>query len=232
MHPIPLPRSALLLAAIVFTSAAAEAQPRIRIGTFDPTSPTWDRPKDLEPVSPTCQLGAEDATADGVPYAAFDLEVTAPENLEAEIVDEGTSAAFDPMLLLYCAPFDPLDPLASLVATNDDRAALDALPAFTADRGILLQPGQTYTIVVTTFDSGDYGTWELELLSPTAHFVPEPAAGGLAAALAIGIVTWTRGRGRAPPDARSPRAASRRQARGHARARRSRAAARPLSSGA
>ena len=195
MHQARFSWSALFLAAaLVFPSAAAHAQDRIRTGTFGAASPIWDRPKDLAPVSPTCQLGAEDDDSDGVSYAAFDLEVTAPENLEAEIVDEGTSEAFDPMLLLYCAPFDPLDPLANLVATNDDRAVLNALPAFTADRGIALQPGQTYTIVVTTFDPADFGTWELELLSPTAHFVPEPDAGGLAAALVIGIVAWTRGR--------------------------------------
>ena len=194
MHSAHFSWSLLFVAVgIGLASAAADAQ-TIRTGTFDAGSPTWDRPKDLAPVSPTCQLAAEDATADGVSYAAFDLEVTEPENLEAEIVDAGTSEAFDPMLVLYCAPFDPLDPLANLVATNDDRAVLDALPAFTADRNIALEPGQTYTIVVTTFNPDDFGTWELALLSPTAHFVPEPEAGGLAAALAIVIVAWTRRR--------------------------------------
>jgi hypothetical protein len=135
-----------------------------------------------------------------------------PENLEAEIVDEGTSEAFDPMLLLYCAPFDPLAPLANLVATNDDRAALNELPIFTADRGIALQPGQTYTIVVTTFNPADFGTWELALLGPTAHFVPEPDDGGLAAAVAIGIVAWARGRPRPSAASRATGACARRSA--------------------
>jgi len=182
-----------LAAAVVFTSLKANAQTQVRTGTFDAGSPTWNRPKHVEAVSPTCELEALDANADGASYAAFDIEVTEPENLEAEIVDEGTSEAFDPMLVLYCAPFDPLQPLVNLVATNDDRAVLNALPIFTADRGIALEPGQTYTIVVTTFNPGDFGTWELQLQSPTAHFVPEPE-GSVAAALAIGTIAWVRGR--------------------------------------
>ena len=202
MRPTPLSCSAIALAAsLAVLSSAANAQ-TVRIGSFDAGSPIWNRPKHLEPVSPTCDLAAEDASADGVSYAAFDIEVTAPENLEAEIVDEGTSEAFDPMLLLYCAPFDPLNPLANLVATNDDSAVLNALPAVTAERGSALEPGQTYTIVVTTFNPADYGTWELALQSPTAHFVPEPNSGGLAAALAFGAVAYARRRsGRVTPPA-------------------------------
>ena len=192
MHPTFFSWSAIALATgLVVASAAADAQ-TIRTGTFDAESPTWNRPKDLDLVSPTCELAAQDATADGTSYAAFDIQVTAPENLEAEIVDAGTSEAFDPMLMLYCAPFDPLNPLANLVATNDDRAVLNALPAFTAERGIALEPGQTYTIVVTTFNPADFGTWELSLQSPTAHFVPEPDGAQLAAALALGVVACGR----------------------------------------
>jgi hypothetical protein len=197
MTPTFLSRNLIVLAAaLVVASGAANAQDRVRTGTLDAQSPTFDRPKHLEAVSPTCALAGEDASADAVSYAAFDIEVTAPENLTAEIVDAGTSEAFDPMLVLYCAPFDPQAPLANLVATNDDRGPLEALPWFTADRAIALEPGSTYTIVVTTFNPGDFGDFELALTSPTAHFVPEPEGGGIAALLAIVAAAYARRRSR------------------------------------
>jgi hypothetical protein len=183
----------LAAAALVLAPVAADAQSRVRTGILDAGSPTWDRPHEAAGTSPTCQLVAQDdPTANGVSYVTFDIQVTETEDLTAEVVEAGTSHAFDPMLFLYCAPFDPLQPLANLVASNDDSFTLDPLPAFTADDHITLQPGQTYTMVLTTFNPADFGQYELALTSPTASFVPEPEAGGIAAALALGLLARRR----------------------------------------
>jgi hypothetical protein len=96
----------------------------------------------------------------------------------------------DTLVALYCGSFDPLAPLAGLVASDDDGAVPPLLSAFLPEDLITLSPGQRYSLVLTTFDLGDFGTYEVQLLSPTAHFVPEPGSGWLGLAAAACLAAW------------------------------------------
>jgi hypothetical protein len=162
-------------------------------GVLDAQSPVWDRIDETTVADPQCSASAPDSTANGVSYAVLEIEVGAPENLVAEVVDGGSSID-DTFLALYCGTFDPQNPLAGLVAADDDDG-IGFLSALSATDGIALSPGQRYSLVLTTYSPGTFGTFEVQLASPTAFFVPEPGALGLGlgALAALGALRSRRG---------------------------------------
>ena len=135
-------------------------------GTFNSASPTYDRILSGA-TSLTCNAPSNDSINDGMSYVALRVEVTAAENLVAEVIATGTTLG-DPVLSLYCDPFDPAAPMTNLVAFNDDISQNNKMARFLDSDGITLQPGATYWLVLTTFSSGDFGTYQVDVSTPTA----------------------------------------------------------------
>jgi hypothetical protein len=144
-------------------------------GVLDESFPTWNRPLTDDGFRNLgCGLIITDSPYDGMRYAVFEIQVTQPEDLALAVGEDGTTLE-DTIFYLYCDPFDPLQPADNLIATSDDVQST-LLSAFTADDDITLTPGFRYFLVLTTFEPGDFGSFELEITSPTAVFVPEPGA--------------------------------------------------------
>jgi len=143
-------------------------------GTLDVSSQTWDRIVSSS-VDPGCNASSTpSAFGVGVPYLRFPVIVSAGvSNFEVTIVAEGTTVV-DTVLALYCDPFDPANPAMNLVAYNDDIDfdGGNLLSAFVFDDNIALGPGQ-YWIVVSTFAPGDFGDFQLDMLSTNGMFPVE-----------------------------------------------------------
>ncbi|MBD8526658.1 hypothetical protein [Pseudomarimonas arenosa] len=103
------------------------------------------------------------ASGTGVAYATVTFHTTSAtgEPLVATINPAGTTIT-DTTLSIYCV-FDPANAQTGLVAYNDDSAGL--LSAFNGTEGVIIQPGRTYTAVVSLFSPGDIGggTFQLDL---------------------------------------------------------------------
>jgi hypothetical protein len=195
-----MPRSSrtctFVVPAVVLIVGSAVAQQKTVTGSFGPSSPTWNRVFTLSSADADvtgCSYPAYDSEDDGQPYAVFPIAVTEPERLLATVVEEGTTLD-DTALLLYCDPFAPADPEHNLIVHNHGFGADAAFEDFSE---IDLVPGTIYELVLTTAVAGDFGTYEVELLSATAHFVPELAQASSAgvAAAALGLLAHRR-RGR------------------------------------
>ncbi len=135
-------------------------------GTLDATSPTWDRIYGSA-VDVACNASMADSSNNGLYYEEIPIQVTASENLECEI----TSFPGDTVMALYCDPFDPLNPLANVVAYDDD-GGVSPLSAFVAADNITLSPGATYYLIVSTFSPGVTGDFTVDFTSATVAVVP------------------------------------------------------------
>lgn len=137
-------------------------------GSLDASSPTWDRVYTFDPADPNCGLASTDSSSDGVYYAAYEIQVSAAENLEAEIT---SFTGGDTVMALYCDPFDPTQPATNMVAYDDDGGVTPLSAFFDAD-GIALTPGVSYWLVISTFSAGVVGDFEVDLTSATVVVVP------------------------------------------------------------
>ncbi len=138
------------------------------VGELSEFSPVWDRRKDDGAVaSDDCNALALDSFNDGVPYQLFILETTTPDDaLEVTVRSlEAAPIDFDPFVCVYCDPFEPTSPETGLIAVDDDDAGYpDARIA--ASEGLLIQPGQRYYVVVTsyaTYEGSGHGMFEVEV---------------------------------------------------------------------
>jgi len=172
-----------ILATIVLGAAlgclGAGAAPRGTVnetlfGTLSPALPTYDRIFTSQ-VDPDCGAASTDSTiGNDVSFEVFFLMVDSVENLEVAYDGPGTSLD-DPVLSLYCDPFDPAMPAANLIAYNDDIAG-SRLSAFDAGNMVQMSPGRGYWLVASTYDPADSGSFQLNITSPTAH-AAAPLAG-------------------------------------------------------
>ena len=136
-------------------------------GSLTGSSPVYNRGFGGS-VDPTCNSALIDSGVDGQYYEAIPIQVSAAENLEAEVV---SFTGGDTVITLYCDPFDPANPLANVVAYDDDDG-VGTLSAFTAADGITLQPGSTYWFVLSTFSSAITGDFTINFTSATVTVVP------------------------------------------------------------
>ena len=136
-------------------------------GTLYGASPVWNRIFG-NAVDPACNASMSDSSQNGQYYEVIPIQVTAAENLECEVT---VFAGADSVIALYCDPFDPLDPLANVVAYDDDDG-WTPLSAFLASDNISLSPGNTYYLVVSTFSAGDTGGFTVDFTSATVAVVP------------------------------------------------------------
>jgi len=140
-------------------------------GALDTSSPTYNRIF-TSSVDPACGAVSADSTVgNGVYYQVFQLGVTANEMLELSLDGSATSIN-DPVLSVYCDPFDPADPMANLIAYSDDVTSGNLLPGFDATDNVALSPGVSYWLVLSTFAPGDQGTFQIDVTSATAFDVP------------------------------------------------------------
>jgi len=109
-------------------------------------------------VDPDCNATSSfSGVGVGVPYLVRDIHTYNPdgENLVCSVNVDGTDLV-DSVLSLYCAPFDPSDASANLVAYDDD-GGFGLLSAFTEADGAFIKPGQRYCLVISIFGPPDLG---------------------------------------------------------------------------
>jgi hypothetical protein len=163
-----------VLAIMVASAALFWAQPSaaaVQTFTGDTTgAPTFNRPlQDLSGLS-----------AVGVAVRYGSLSFSASVSGDYTFL---TTGAFDTFLVLYQGSFNPAQSLTNALVANDDLLA----PPFTTSGFVgTLTAGSTYVLVVTGFDSPDFGFHSTTIGGPgVVSVVPEPAAYGL---LAMGLI--------------------------------------------
>jgi hypothetical protein len=162
-------KSLLPLAAALVLVAATEARAAELTWTdaFTGTGPTWQRPTEnltgLAPGGP-------------VPFSALSIFVET-SGVYQIASQQGLSANddFDGLLFLYAESFDPSNPLANLIAADDDGPQPN-----TSELSVLLTAGVIYRVVTTTdeplgglvsFRNTITGPGEIK---PSACFLDEP----------------------------------------------------------
>jgi hypothetical protein len=101
-------------------------------------------------INANCGASSQDVVHNDMPYNAIKFTWAGTTQFTAEVQAGGTTLS-DTVLSLYCDPFLPNVPAASLVAFDDDGGAEKGLSAFTAADNIFLTAGQSYWLVVSTF---------------------------------------------------------------------------------
>lgn len=127
-------------------------------GVLAPQSPHWDRVIYYDEPVLNCEAISTDSGNNDMAYEA--IPITSPTGglLTAEITEN--SSVIDTFIYLYCEPFDPLNPSANLLAADDD-GGVGSLSMFAASDGINLAPDTTYHLIVSTFTTSTYGSYEL-----------------------------------------------------------------------
>jgi len=168
------PSIAILTVATLAHSAVAAD----RTGVLTDLSPTWDRPSQTGAiVNGDCNgVTASDSVNDAVAHEVFyfralkdgvtlDVKVS---SLEPHPLD------LDPFAAVYCAGFDPTDPLVNLLEIDDDGAGYPNAHAF----GIAaLDTKKTYRIVVSSYSNwprSQHGAFEVALGAGLAFVDPCP----------------------------------------------------------
>jgi hypothetical protein len=152
-------------AVAAFAVAATPASAAVIYTVIGDTSggPTFNRP-----ASTTSLSGAGTAVA----YNTFLFSPAAGGSYTFLL--NSTTANYDPALALYAGTFNPASPLTNLVAFNDDLVSGN----FTQSGfNFTLNPALVYTAVITGFDNGDFGRYELTIANAAA--VPETATWGM-----------------------------------------------------
>ncbi|MEH6474588.1 MAG: autotransporter outer membrane beta-barrel domain-containing protein [Sneathiella sp.] len=101
-------------------------------------------------------------TAGGSTYNYFAEEFTPSGTGVFDISVLGTSTINDPVLYLYTGSFDPSTPLVNGVTADDD-GGVGLLSKITGES---LIGDTTYFIVVTSFNAGDIGAFDFEIVGP------------------------------------------------------------------
>ena len=112
------------------------------------------------------------ATISLVPSESFNyyIEVTHADFGEDNYYEDNSGGG-DTMLWIYEGSFDPANPLANLVAVNDDGSE-DVWPY--SKLSVELEADATYTLVVTSYEPESEGTVDLAILGPaTVEFISD-----------------------------------------------------------
>lgn len=141
-------------------------------GALTSGSPVFNRPIAGSVVDPTCSgtgfVLSESGNA--VHYSVHEIYSPTGENLVASV-----TSGSDSYLVLYCNPFDPLDPLANLrFADDDDGDGLNG--AFLPGDNVYLEPNTSYFLVVTSFSNSATFSYDLDVEGGVVFREPEPAA--------------------------------------------------------
>ncbi len=100
------------------------------------------------------------ATGIGISFALVPIYSPTGATLVASLDNPGTDIG-DPVLSVYCDPFDESDASLNLAGYNDDFFGL--ISAFDGSEGIVLEPNTQYFMVVSLFAPGSIGGGNFEL---------------------------------------------------------------------
>lgn len=128
-------------------------------GELTTNSPTWHRSFGSGTPSPDCAFPLTLSGNTGQYFDAVCIQVTDENPIEVEVTVDGTTIN-DTTLHLFCDPFDSTDSLANAVYYNDD-GGQGLLSAFSLANNVVLTPGNTYWLVLSTFSAGDMGTYRV-----------------------------------------------------------------------
>ncbi len=140
-------------------------------GSFDSSSPAWDRIKDGgSSQSSDCDTVAFDSWNDDMLYQTFEVLSSVDEDFTATVV--GSKTTVDTLLALYCKTFDPNQPDSNLIAINDDGAGYPH-PKL---EGIALKANTVYTLVITKYSGlNPFGSFEIQLGGNFSTDIAEPS---------------------------------------------------------
>jgi hypothetical protein len=119
-------------------------------GTFDESTPIWQRPTSpsgTEPTPETCDHAFTDGTCNDQRYTAFCITSTDTEPVEFVLTIDSTTL------------YDPSLPLENGVFYDDDDGE-GFLSAITAADGVVLTPGAEYWLVLSNDGSGGGNEFE------------------------------------------------------------------------
>jgi hypothetical protein len=120
---------------------------------------TFNRFFGMPAPDPTCNATGATLSLTGANcyYDVYQIYTPVGEDLVASI-----TSGSDSYMLLYCDPFDPLNPLTNgRFSDDDDAGSLNA--AFLPGDHVYLEPYTTYYLVVTSFDSNSSFSYTLDI---------------------------------------------------------------------
>jgi hypothetical protein len=132
-------------------------------GEMSPANGHWTRgaPKPASTVDLDCELDLSARTMEwSSPYALYCLEVTDRAPIEVWTDQSGTE--YDPVLYLFCEPFDPTDAGCRAIIFDDDGGP-GSMAMFHASDGLSLEPGRAYWLMIAWFDSMDEGRYLIDV---------------------------------------------------------------------
>lgn len=156
------------------TMDAVATGPRIAIsGTLTTSSPIYNRVLTGGP-SLVCNANPGLSAVGTAVYYAVHCFVVTDQNPITMILNDAGSSITDTFLTLYCEPFDPLLPRANVIIADDDDGD-GFLSAVTLSDNVHLTPGTQYTIVLSTFNNGTIGTYQIDTSTNVMECGPTPA---------------------------------------------------------
>ena len=158
----------LLLASGARSQSCSGGVPAVHtFGSTHGPGPTWTRPFSVGDGAPgSCFLSG---AGSAVRYATYAFSVDAPGEYVLGV--RTFDPEFDTYLHLYEGDLDPTFPCAGLIALDDDdgsprQSTIGGGDGWTGLAPLALDPGQTYTAVVSGFGNDDAGPYLLDLTAP------------------------------------------------------------------
>ena len=128
-------------------------------GTLSGNSPTYDRPFGTE-ISLDCDAPLIDSANDNVYLEIFCLKSIDANPIQLVVDAAGTNIT-DTVLTIYCSNFDLSDPLGNAIVFDDDGGE-GTLSAITLKDGVVLDPGQVFWAVLSTYGAAMTGNYLLQ----------------------------------------------------------------------
>ncbi len=153
-------------------------------GALDAGDPTFNRPAGLTTLS---------AVGTSVSFETFQFSLSLADTVtitvtSANIAAVGNGNPNDSYLLLYAGAFNPASPLTNLVAFNDDIGGGNFLSSI---NGFAASAGTLYTVVMTTFNNGAFGTYNNSITTPNAAIITVPEPSSIVAMGVLGLAGVT-----------------------------------------
>ena len=133
-------------------------------GIINDHSPVWDRIKNSDStISTSCNAVVYDSYNDEVRYKKFLISSSSAEELSVTIIY--ASENYDPLLALYCEPFDPDNPENNLIAIDDDSAGYP----YPRLNNIPLASDTNYFLVISSYSN--YQPWGYFRINLQGNFI-------------------------------------------------------------
>lgn len=151
---------------LLFASATIAGGGQTQVGSITAQDSTWDRPS-VTGTNPdgTCNIFAADSLNDGVHYDAYYIRADfSADFFDANIISlEPNAIDLDPMAVVYCGVFDPLQPNMNVIDIDDDSNGYPNALIF-AEQAIDIN--QVYTLVVSSYSNhlpSQFGDYQISL---------------------------------------------------------------------